>query len=85
MIPTPSASNYPQVVPGPEADATGAFAAPPLLSPPVTNPTASRPNVDIHTAVYRRPATAAAVSTTVAKPVTTGAVDASSWDTVPAK
>ncbi|BBO33035.1 hypothetical protein [Lacipirellula parvula] len=56
-----------------DADPAGdsaTFQAPPLLGPQ-NNPTANRPTVDIHDAVYRQPARKANVNTTtVAKPAT---------------
>jgi hypothetical protein len=88
QIPDPATSGYP-IVPGPEAD-DAAAAGPELTAPHLFNangdPTASRPTVDIHTAVYRRPATVARTSTTSARPVATAtthkAVDSSGWETV---
>ena len=78
QIAEPATSNY-TPYPGPAEGA--ALTAPPLLAPPHTDATASRPTVDIHTAVYRRPVSAATVSTTAARPA--AAVDASGWETVP--
>lgn len=74
------------VDPGPATDAGAAnsFYAPQLL-PPANDNSANnshRPTVDVHTAVYRRPVGAASVSTSTA-PVQR-AVDAGSWDSVPA-
>jgi hypothetical protein len=81
----PATSLYP----GPAAATTppgGAFDAPPLMSPPYTDHTASRPTVDVHMAVYRQPVDAASVSTTTGRPVTpvaaSRAVDAGGWTTV---
>jgi hypothetical protein len=72
--------------PGPATDAGAAnsFYAPQLL-PPTNNNSASnsnRPTVGVHTALYRRPVGATSVSTSTA-PVKR-AVDAGSWDSVPA-
>jgi hypothetical protein len=66
---------------GPEAEADpAAFQAPPLLGPQ-NDRTANRPTVDVHNAVYRQPARAAArVSTTAAKATPT--VDANGWYSV---
>jgi hypothetical protein len=82
-------SGYSPNYPGPEAGDGAAF-GPDFPAPPLINangdPTASRPTVDIHTAVYRRPANVTRTSTTAARPVATTpsrtAVDNSGWETV---
>jgi hypothetical protein len=61
----------------PAADSSTYFEAPPLLGPQ-NDRTANRPTVDVHNAVYSRPARQAArVSTTAAK--VAPAVDANGW------
>jgi hypothetical protein len=83
QIPTPATSHFPPLDPGPEAAVTGnhGLAAPPLLTGP-GDTTASRPTVDIHTAVYRGKAPTA--TPTAAHTAAKVAVDATSWETVPA-
>lgn len=80
---TPVGSNYLPSEPTPEPEA-GAFneglQAPQLMAP-VNDHTASRPSVDVHTAVYRRPIPATGVSTATEP---SRAVDSGEWDTVPA-
>lgn len=88
-IPEATDSGYLPIDPRPEADDAASF-GPDFPAPPLFNtngdPTASRPTVDVHTAVYRRPANVTRTSTTAARPVTTTpsrtAVDDSGWETV---
>ncbi len=79
---TPVESGYvPETTDG-ATDGSGAFSAPPLMTPPFNGQTASRPTVDVRTAVFRRPVGATTVSATSA-PVRR-AVDAGGWSTTPA-
>jgi hypothetical protein len=78
LTPVPAETGYP-LDSQPEADpAESAFGAPPLIGPANDNQ-ASRVSVDVHTAVYRRPAASTAVSTTVAKPTAKLGVDTGAW------
>ncbi len=87
-IPESTSSGYP-TDPRPEADDAAAF-GPDFPAPPLFNAngdaTASRPTVDIHAAVYRRPTNVTRTSTTAARPVVATpsrtAVDNSGWETV---
>lgn len=79
---TPVGSNYLPTAPiaEPEAGALNDGLQAPQLMAPVNDHTASRPSVDVHTAVYRRPIPAMEVSTGTE---TSRAVDDGAWDTVP--
>jgi hypothetical protein len=76
----PTGTSYPPD-PAPESDgvnATGtSFEAPPLM-PPANDRTARTPTVDVHTAVYRRPA-ATTNASTVGRPASRVAVDNGAW------
>jgi hypothetical protein len=76
----PVGSSYPPD-PAPEAsgvEATGtSFEAPPLM-PPANDRTARTPTVDVHTAVYRRPAATTSASN-VQRPASRVAVDNGAW------
>jgi hypothetical protein len=78
--PAPTGTAYPPNDPGPEADGGAtdtSFEAPGLIGPGY-NSTARGPSVDVHTAVYRRPAATTSVST-AKKPTSRVAVDTGEW------
>lgn len=86
--PVNPAPSSPTPDPAPAADDASTYLAPPQLLGPSNDRTANRPTVDVHNAVYRQPATTAAVSSAVAKPVTSvrteAQIDAEGWESVPA-
>ncbi|HMO86227.1 MAG TPA: hypothetical protein PKC18_15040, partial [Lacipirellulaceae bacterium] len=83
---SPLGSGYPgslDPIPAVDSGAASGLQAPPLAAP-VAGRTASRPSVDIHPAVYRRPATTVTASTSASAAAPQRAVDAASWDSTPA-
>jgi len=86
--PVSPSTSTPTPDPAPAADDASTYLAPPKLLGPSNDRTANRPTVDVWNAVYRQPAAGAAVSTTVAKPVsatrTEAQIDSEGWVSVPA-